>query len=92
MVSALFTLLKSWSNFGLKDLKKDSVSYTITGAISKYNSFDLKSCKFRIRVAPRDQNQKSEIICARIKGSKVTTDTLFNEIEKVLEKEGVMDR
>ncbi|KAG5417513.1 GIN4 [Candida metapsilosis] len=92
MQSALFTLLKSWSNFGLKDLKNDTLSYTITGAISKYNSFDLKSCKFRIRVAPRDFNHKSEIICARIKGSKVTTDTLFNEIEKVLEKEGVMDR
>lgn len=92
MLSALFTLLKSWSNFGLKDLKNDSLSYTITGAISKYNSFDLKSCKFRIRVAPKDLNQKSEIICARIKGSKVTTDTLFNEIEKVLEKEGVMDK
>ncbi|KAI5969969.1 GIN4 [Candida margitis] len=92
MITALFTLLRSWSNFGLKDLKNDSLSYTITGAISKYNSFDLKSCKFRIRVAPKDLNQKSEIICARLKGSKVTTDTLFNEIEKVLEKEGVMDK
>ena len=91
MTSALFALLKSWSNFGLKDLKNDQYSSTITGAISKYNSFDLKSCKFRIRIASKSLNQKSEIICVRVKGSKVTTDTLFGEIEKVLYKEGVMD-
>lgn len=91
MTSALFALLNSWSNFGLKNLKNDQVGYNITGAVSNNNAFNLKSCKFRIKINPRAFNQKSEIVCARVKGSKVTTDTLFKEIEKVLVKEGVMD-
>lgn len=91
MSSALFALLNSWSNFGLKNLRNDSVGYNITGEISKNNAFNLKNCKFRIKINPREFNQKSEIVCARVKGSKVTTDTLFKEIEKVLLKEGVMD-
>ncbi|KAI5951604.1 GIN4 [Candida jiufengensis] len=92
MSTALFALLNSWSNFGLKDLKNDQISYIILGAISKYNSFNLKSCKFRIKIISKNSNQKSEIICSRVKGSKLTTDTLFNEIEKVLQKEGVLDK
>lgn len=91
MSTALFALLNSWTNFGLKDLKNDTIGYNITGAISKHNAFELKSCKFRIKINSRDFNQKSEIVCARVKGSKVTTDTLFKEIEKVLRKEGVLD-
>ncbi|RCK63789.1 Serine/threonine-protein kinase GIN4 [Candida viswanathii] len=92
MSTALFALLKSWSNFGLKDLRNDQVAYNITGAISKHNSFNLKSCKFRIKINAREYGQKSEIVCARVKGSKATTDTLFAEIEKVLLKEGVLDK
>lgn len=91
MATALFALLNSWTNFGLKELKNDSIGYNITGSISKHNAFNLKSCKFRIKINTRDFNQKSEIVCARVKGSKVTTDTLFKEIEKVLKKEGVLD-
>ncbi|CAH6722961.1 serine/threonine-protein kinase Gin4p [[Candida] jaroonii] len=91
MSTALFALLNSWSNFGLKNLKNDNYSYIITGAISKHNAFNLKSCKFRIKINSRELNQKSEIVCARVKGSKVTSTTLFKEIEKVLCKEGVMD-
>ena len=74
----------------MKDLRNDQVGYYITGAISKHNSFNLKSCK--IKINQRDFNQKSEIVCVRVKGSKVTTDTLFSEIEKVLLKEGVLDK
>lgn len=92
MMTALFTLLNTWSNFGLKSLKKDTAGYNITGAISSSNSFNLKSCKFRIKINPREHNQKSELICAKVKGSSATTDTLFREIQKVLEKEGVMDK
>lgn len=91
MVTALFALLSSWQDFGLKDLRHDKVGYYITGGISKHNAYNLKSCKFRIKISPRDRNQKSEIICARVKGSSSTTNTLFKEIEKVLVKEGVMD-
>lgn len=91
MTSALYALLQSWSNFGLKDLRNDPIGNYITGAISKNNSFDLKSCKFRIKISPREYNQKSSIVCAYVKGSKTTANTLFKEIEKVLVKEGVMD-
>lgn len=91
MSTALFALLNSWSNFGLRGLKNDTVGYNITGGISSNNAFNLKSCKFRIKINSTDFNQKSEIVCARVRGSKVTTDTLFKEIEKVLKKEGVMD-
>ncbi|KAK7683954.1 hypothetical protein QCA50_012930 [Cerrena zonata] len=89
MSTALFALLNSWTNFGLKNLKNDTIAYYITGSISKDNAFDLKSCKFRIKINPREFNQKSEIVCARVKGSKTTTETLFKEIEKVLRKEGI---
>ncbi|CUM68376.1 uncharacterized protein PRCAT00006099001 [Priceomyces carsonii] len=91
MSTALYTLLSSWSNFGLKNLKHDTLSNNITGAISKHNAFNLKSCKFRIKINSRGFNQKSEIVCARVRGSQVTTDTLFKEIEKVLRKEGVLE-
>lgn len=91
MSQALFSLLNSWSNFGLKNLKNDHYANIISGSISKHNAFNLKSCKFRIKINPREFNQKSEIVCARVKGSKVTSSTLFKEIEKVLFKEGVMD-
>ncbi|KAK6456887.1 uncharacterized protein RJT20DRAFT_94741 [Scheffersomyces xylosifermentans] len=91
MTTALFALLNSWSNFGLKNLRNDQVGYNITGAISSNNTFNLKSCKFRITINSREFNQKSEIVCARVKGSRATTETLFKEIEKVLRKEGVMD-
>ncbi|WEJ94911.1 serine/threonine-protein kinase gin4 [Yamadazyma tenuis] len=91
MSQALFALLNSWSNFGLKNLKNDHYAYIISGGISKHNAFNLKSCKFRIKINTREFNQKSEIVCARVKGSRVTSNTLFKEIEKVLLKEGVMD-
>lgn len=91
MITALYALLNSWSNFGLKNLKKDQVGYNITGAISSNNSFNLKSCKFRIKINPRALNQKSELICAKVKGSSATCATLFKEIQKVLEKEGALE-
>lgn len=92
MCTALFALLNSWQNFGLKDLRNDHYDYHISGAISKHNTFNLKSCKFRIKINSRDSNQRSEIVCVRVKGSSVTANTLFKEIEKVLVKEGVMDK
>ncbi|KAF3985263.1 hypothetical protein FT663_00418 [Candidozyma haemuli var. vulneris] len=92
MITALYALLNSWSNFGLKHLKKDNVGFNITGAISGNNSFNLKSCKFRIKINSRAMNQKSELICAKVKGSSATSATLFKEIQKVLEKEGVLER
>ena len=61
MSTALFALLNSWSNFGLKDLRNDQVGYYITGAISKHNSFNLKSCKFRIKINQRDFNQNQKL-------------------------------
>lgn len=91
MMTALYALLNSWSNFGLKNLRSDTVGFNITGAISSDNSFNLKSCKFRIKIMSRELNQKSELICANVKGSLATASTLFKEIQRVLEKEGVMD-
>ena len=92
MSTALYALLNSWSNFGVNNLRNDQLSYNITGAISSNNSFNLKSCKFRIKISSREMNQKSEIVCVRVKGSRATSETLFKEIEKVLRKEGVMDK
>lgn len=92
MMTALFALLSSWSTFGLKNLRRDNVGFNITGAISSNNSFNMKSCKFRIKINLRENDQKSELICANVKGSKATADILFKEIQLVLEKEGVMDK
>lgn len=91
MLAALMLLLTQWLNFGVKDLREDRVRLTITGGISRLNQFNLKSCKFRIKVSPRGDGQKSLIVCARVKGLKTLCDTLFNEIEKVLRKEKVLD-
>lgn len=91
IMTALFALLESWRNFGLKDLRKDMDGFNITGGVSGSNSFHMKGCKFRIKVAPASGGQKSELICAHVKGSKTTSQTLFKEIRKVLEREGVMD-
>jgi serine/threonine-protein kinase GIN4 len=92
MSTALFALLKSWQSFGVKDIKNDQMTYTITGSISSDNSFNMKGTKFRIKINSRDRNQRSEIVCARVKGSSNTANTLFGEIEKVLLKEGVLDK
>ncbi|CCE87079.1 Piso0_005616 [Millerozyma farinosa CBS 7064] len=91
MTTALYSLLCSWSNFGLKNLRNDSLGFNITGEISRNNAFNLKHCRFRIKISPRDSNQRSELVCVRVKGSSVTFDMLFREVEKVLRKEGVMD-
>lgn len=90
IMTALHALLASWRNFGIKDLKKDMEGFNITGAVSSSNSFHMKGCKFRIKVAG-DGAQKSQLICAHVRGSKTTAQTLFKEIRKVLEREGVMD-
>lgn len=90
IMTALYALLASWRNFGLKHLKKDLEGFNITGAVSSTNSFHMKGCKFRIKVAG-DGAQKSQLICAHVRGSKTTAQTLFKEIRKVLEREGVMD-
>lgn len=89
--TALYALLNSWTNFGLKNLRHVALESTIVGQVSKHNSFNMKGCKFRIRIASREKNQKSEIICSTYKGSSTTGDTLFREIERVLKKEGVLD-
>lgn len=91
IMTALFALLELWRNFGLKDLRKDMDGFNITGGVSGSNSFHMKGCKFRIKVAPASGDQKSELICAHVRGSKTTSQTLFKEIRKVLEREGVMD-
>ncbi|OBA22951.1 Pkinase-domain-containing protein [Metschnikowia bicuspidata var. bicuspidata NRRL YB-4993] len=91
MMSALFSLLNSWTNFGLKDLRRDNHGNNILGSVSKRNSFNFKSCKFRIQIAQREMNQKSEVICVHTKGAAATSKLLFQEIKRVLEKEGVMD-
>lgn len=92
MMTALFALLNSWANFGLKNLRRDNVGFNITGAISSNNSFNMKSSKFRIKISQRDNDQKSELICANVRGSQATAETLFKEIQRVLEKEGVLDQ
>ncbi|WPK24277.1 hypothetical protein PUMCH_001544 [Australozyma saopauloensis] len=91
IMTALYALLNSWNNFGIKELKKDMEGFNITGAVSNGNSFHMKGCKFRIKISPNDRDQKSELICAHVRGSKTTSQTLFKEIKKVLEREGVMD-
>lgn len=91
MTTALVALLGSWSNFGLKDLRRDNYGSNILGSVSKRNTFNFKSCKFRIQVSPRELNQKSQVICVHTKGSAATAKLLFEEIRRVLEKEGVMD-
>ncbi|EGW35129.1 uncharacterized protein SPAPADRAFT_53469 [Spathaspora passalidarum NRRL Y-27907] len=88
MSIALFSLLNSWTNFGLKKLKNDQIGYNITGSISKKSA---SSCKFRIKINPRDFNQKSELVCVRVKGSQETADLLFREIEQVLRSEDALD-
>lgn len=91
IMTALFALLELWRNFGLKDLRKDLDGFNITGGVSGSNSFHMKGCKFRIKVALISGDQKSELICAHVRGSKTTSQTLFKEIRKVLDREGVMD-
>ncbi|RLV92526.1 Serine/threonine-protein kinase GIN4 [Spathaspora sp. JA1] len=88
MSIALYSLLNSWTNFGIKKLKNDQVGYNITGTITKKNT---TSCKFRIKINPRDFNQKSELVCVKVKGSQETADLLFREIEQVLKSEDALD-
>ena len=90
MQGALYSLLKAWTNFGLKNLKYDTFGFSISGEISRANAFDLKSCRFKIRLIPRERNQQSDIICSKVKGSSATCETLFKEVEKVLRREGVL--
>ncbi|RKP29465.1 Pkinase-domain-containing protein [Metschnikowia bicuspidata] len=91
LMMALFALLSSWRNYGLRDLRNDTVGFNITGAVSGDNLFHMKGCKFRIKVESVDGDRKSKLICAHVRGSKTTSRTVFKEIRKVLDRENVMD-
>lgn len=91
LMMALFALLSSWRNYGLRDLRNDTVGFNITGAVSGDNLFHMKGCKFRIKVESVDGDRKSKLICAHVRGSKTTSQTVFKEILKVLVRENVMD-
>lgn len=90
MLLALVSLLTQWGLFGVSDVREDRVGLVIMGAVSKHNQFELKPCKFRIKVSSRG-SQRSLVVCARTKGSQLTAQALFSEIEKVLVKEQVVD-
>lgn len=89
IMTALYALLGLWRNFGLKDLRTDMEGSSISGTVSSSNSFRMKGSKFKIQIVAVG-DQKSEIVCAHIRGSKSTSERLFKEILKVLEREGVM--
>lgn len=89
MFRALERLLRDWSNYGLKQVKSDSDSQTITGKLSSDNLLSLRSTAFKIEILPGAGNG-SVIQLTKKSGSTKTFNRLAIEVEKILEKEKVL--
>lgn len=88
LYNGLSKLLKNWTQYGLKDVKVFSSSMSITGKLSNDNILSLRSTVFELVVESR--NEGATVKIRKKSGSSKTLKRLVDEIEKVLEKEGVL--
>ncbi|KAH3674324.1 hypothetical protein WICMUC_003396 [Wickerhamomyces mucosus] len=82
-------LLMSWKNYGLKNINADQSKLTINGEISKANLMNYNSTKFKITV--HEIGKKSSLVSfEKLKGSNKSFKTLYNEIERIFNRENVL--
>ncbi|CCE63453.1 hypothetical protein TPHA_0E03640 [Tetrapisispora phaffii CBS 4417] len=90
LFNGLQNLLKGWTNYGLKDVKVDKQKKMIVGKLSNDNILSLRSTIVELCVFTES---KFSVIGIRKKsGSSKTMRRLASEIEKVLSKEGVLQK
>lgn len=84
-------LLKSWMDYGLKNLNFNDSQHTITGEISKHNFMNYSTTQFQIRIMDRGENGKySSVGFDKLKGSSKALKTLYQEIKKIFARENVL--
>lgn len=90
---ALRSLLVSWKQHGVENLIITSHSYSMSAGISKNNALGLKTCRFNVEALPVPTSKSdahSKLVFHNLKGSNRTFERLVNEIQRILEKEGVL--
>ncbi|OWB59030.1 hypothetical protein B5S28_g5152 [[Candida] boidinii] len=90
---ALRSLLVSWKQHGVENLIITNHSFSISAGISKNNALGLKTCRFNVEALPvpnSKSNAHSKLVFHNLKGSNKTFERLVNEIQRILEKEGVL--
>lgn len=89
MFNALGKLLGGWKDYGLKEVRVQGPTKTITGKLSSDNILSLRSTMFEILV--RDDSSKGSVVWfVKKSGSTKTFKRLVKEVEKVLERENVL--
>ncbi|SMN21406.1 similar to Saccharomyces cerevisiae YDR507C GIN4 Protein kinase involved in bud growth and assembly of the septin ring [Maudiozyma saulgeensis] len=88
MYDGLQHLLRGWTKYGLKGVRTNSRSSSISGKLANDNILSLRSTVFEITVTQRGKN--SCITIAKKSGSTKAVKRLSSEIEKVLKKENVL--
>lgn len=86
----LQNLLRGWSQYGLKDVRSNPGSMTLTGKLAGENLLSLRSTLFEMVVWSKGKN--SAVGFRKKSGSAKAIKRLAKEIEKVLTKEGVITK
>ncbi|CCD22224.1 protein kinase GIN4 NDAI_0A00660 [Naumovozyma dairenensis CBS 421] len=89
LYTGLRKLLEGWTQYGLKDVRSDNTAMKITGKLANDNILSLRSTLFELLVEPKG-SKYSLIGFTKVQGSSKVVRRLFTEIEKVLNKEGVL--
>ncbi|CAI6425404.1 CBM_HP2_G0010740.mRNA.1.CDS.1 [Saccharomyces cerevisiae] len=90
LFNGLEKLLRGWTQYGLKNIKSHPNNLTLTGKLSSDNIFSLRSTLFEVNIYPR--GKMSVVQFKKVSGSFKAVKKLVNEVENVLNKEGVLQK
>ncbi|EJS42124.1 gin4p [Saccharomyces arboricola H-6] len=90
LFNGLEKLLRGWNQYGLKNVKSHPNNLTLTGKLASENMFSLRSTLFEISIYQK--GKVSVVQFKKVSGSFKAVKKLINEVENVLDKEGVLQK
>ncbi|GME71390.1 unnamed protein product [Ambrosiozyma monospora] len=95
LYEALKSLLITWKQHGITNIKFDPYGRKIAATISKKNALGLKACKFGCEIVKLNNTDKkslakSKIVFSNLKGSSKSFSRLVNEISGILDTENIL--
>lgn len=90
MFNGLENLLRGWTKYGLKNVKPNATHMKIDGKLANDNILSLRSTVFNISVT--GSGKSSVVTITKKSGSSKAVKRLANEIQNVLNKEGVLQQ